>query len=132
MMANAPLVMVVEDNPANLRLLSMLLGKAGYSVCSANNAEDGIERIRVLKPALILMDMQLPGMDGLAATKAMKADPQIRGIPVVAITAFAMKGDEQRMRAAGCDGYITKPIRYREFLVEVGRQIEQARIANRQ
>jgi two-component system, cell cycle response regulator DivK len=124
MMPDAPLVMVVEDNPANLRLLSMLLGKAGYSVCSANNAEEGIERIRALKPALILMDMQLPGMDGIAATKAMKADPQIRAIPVVAITAFAMKGDEQRMRAAGCDGYITKPIRYREFLVEVGRQIK--------
>ena len=118
-----PLVLVVEDNPVNLRLARTILEKSGYTVASAEDAEQGLARARELKPALVLMDVQLPGKDGLAATRELKADPETRDIPVVAITAFAMPGDEERMRAAGCDGYIAKPIRYKEFLAEVARRL---------
>ncbi len=120
-----PLVLVVEDNPVNLRLARTILEKSGYAVESAGDAEQGLARARELKPALVLMDVQLPGKDGLAATRELKADPATRHIPVVAITAFAMQGDEERMRAAGCDGYIAKPIRYKEFLAEVARRLER-------
>jgi two-component system cell cycle response regulator DivK len=114
-------VLVVEDNPANMKLATLLLEHAGYGVLQAENAADGMALARERHPDLILMDIQLPGMDGLEATRLIKADAALQGIKVVALTAFAMKSDEQRMLAAGCDAYIAKPIQYREFLAEVAR-----------
>ena len=109
-------ILVVEDNPANMTLAVFLLQSAGHSVLSATNAEAGLTMARAEQPELILMDIQLPGMDGLQATGLLKADENTRAIPVIALTALAMKGDEERIRAAGCDGYIAKPMRYKEFL----------------
>lgn len=114
-------VLVVEDTPANMKLVCMLLGKAGYRVLQAGNAGDGIALAREHLPDLILMDIQLPGMDGLTATRLLKEAETTRHIKVVAVTAFAMKGDEEKMIAAGCDGYIAKPIQYKNFLAEVER-----------
>src|SRR5271163_439031 len=112
-------VLIVEDNATNLRLATFLLESAGHTVLSATDAEAGLTLARSEQPHLILMDIQLPGMDGLKATAQLKADPATRAIPVVALTALAMKGDEERIRAAGCDGYIAKPMRYREFLATI-------------
>jgi len=120
-------VLVVEDTAANMKLASMLLGKAGYQVFQANNATDGIALAREHLPDLILMDIQLPGMDGLTATRLLKAETATRDIKVVALTAFAMKGDEEKMIAAGCDGYIAKPIQYKSFLAEVARILASSR-----
>lgn len=114
-------ILVVEDNPVNMKLAAMLLEHAGYRVLRADNATDGIAAARAERPALVLMDIQLPGMDGLEATRRLKADAATADIKVVALTAFAMRGDEERIRAAGCDGYIAKPIEYRKFLAEVTR-----------
>ena len=112
-------VLVVEDNRANMKLATFLLESAGHTVISATDAEAGLALARTEQPGLILMDIQLPDMDGLEATMLLKADPATRAIPVIALTALAMKGDEERIRAAGCDGYIAKPMRYREFLAAV-------------
>lgn len=114
-------VLVVEDNPANMKLATVLLEGAGYRVLQAADADAGVALARSERPALILMDIQLPGTDGLQATRLLKADPATGAIPVVALTAFAMAGDEARMRDAGCDGYLAKPIQYRELLSEVAR-----------
>ena len=122
-----PAILVVEDNPANMKLAAMLLEGAGYRVLRAASAQEGIALARALTPQLVLMDIQLPGMDGLEATRALKADPATRAIPVVALTAFAMKGEEERIRAAGCDGYITKPYDYKLFLAEIARRLASAR-----
>lgn len=111
-----PRVLIVEDNPANMTLAVFLLQSAGHHVMTAVDAEAGLAIARAEQPDLILMDMQLPGMDGLEATTLLKADSVTRAIPVIALTALAMKGDEERIRAAGCDGYIGKPMRYKEFL----------------
>ena len=116
-------VLVVEDNPANMTLATFLLQSAGHSVVSAANAEIGLMLARAEQPDLILMDIQLPGMDGLEATGLLKADAATRAIPVVALTALAMKGDEERIRAAGCDGYIAKPMRYKDFLATVAQHV---------
>jgi two-component system cell cycle response regulator DivK len=116
-------VLVVEDNPTNMRLVVFLLRSVGHVVFSANDAEAGLTLAREQQPDLILMDIQLPGMDGLAATVALKADALTRSIPVIALTALAMKGDEARIRAAGCDGYIAKPMNYQEFLATVSAQL---------
>jgi two-component system, cell cycle response regulator DivK len=120
-------VLVIEDTPANMKLVTMLLEHSGYAVLQATDAPAGIALAREHHPQLILMDMQLPGMDGLEATRVLKTDPatqDIKAVRVVALTAFAMKGDEQRMLHAGCDGYIAKPIQYKDFLVEVARLLE--------
>lgn len=119
-------VLIVEDNPANMTLAVFLLESAGHSVLTATDAEAGLALARSAKPDLILMDIQLPGMDGLTATAQLKADEMTRAIPVVALTALAMKGDEERIRAAGCDGYIGKPMRYKEFLSAVATHLETA------
>ena len=116
-------VLVVEDNPTNMRLAVFLLRSVGHVVFSATDAEAGLTLARDQQPNLILMDIQLPGMDGLAATIALKADAATQSIPVIALTALAMKGDEERIRAAGCDGYIAKPMRYQEFLATVAEQL---------
>ena len=112
-------ILIVEDNPTNMALAVFLLGSAHYTVLQAVNAEAGLTLARSELPDLILMDIQLPGMDGLQATALLKADATTRAIPVIALTALAMKGDEERIRAAGCDGYIAKPLAYKEFLSTV-------------
>ena len=116
-------VLIVEDNPANMTLATFLLESAGHTVLSATDAEAGLTLARDEQPNLILMDIQLPGMDGLEATALLKRDDATRAIPVIALTALAMKGDEERIRAAGCDGYIAKPMRYKEFLATVAAQL---------
>ncbi|MES2180092.1 MAG: response regulator [Gemmatimonadota bacterium] len=116
-------VLIVEDNAANMKLAVFLLESAGHAVLSATNAEAGLALARTEHPALILMDIQLPGMDGIEATGILKRDDETKGIPVIALTALAMKGDEERIRAAGCDGYIAKPISYRDFLQTIAGQL---------
>jgi len=103
-------ILIVEDNPVNLKLIKVLLAKEGYSILAAGDAEEALKVIASERPRLILMDIQLPGMDGLTLTKKLKDDPATKGIAVVALTAYAMKGDEEKAKAAGCDGYLTKPI----------------------
>jgi two-component system cell cycle response regulator DivK len=119
-------VLVVEDNPANMTLATFLLKSAGYAVLTATDAEAGLALARSEQPDLVLMDIQLPGMDGLQACAILKKDQTTRDIPVIALTALAMKGDEERIRAAGCDGYIAKPLAYREFLATIGALIQKA------
>jgi two-component system cell cycle response regulator DivK len=116
-------VLVVEDNAANMALATFLLQSAGHTVLSATDAEAGLTLARVEQPDLILMDIQLPGIDGLAATRLLKGDGLTGAIPVIALTALAMKGDEQRIRAAGCDGYIAKPLVYKDFLAVIFAQL---------
>jgi two-component system, cell cycle response regulator DivK len=114
-----PTILIVEDNPTNMKLSTFLLESAEYDVLAAVNAEVGLTLAREGRPDLILMDIQLPGMDGLQATALLKADEATRDIPVIALTALAMKGDEERIRAAGCDGYVAKPIDYKDFLATI-------------
>ena len=116
-------ILIVEDNAANMKLAVFLLQHAGYTVLSAADAEAGLTLARNEHPDLILMDIQLPGMDGLAATALLKADEATRAIPVIALTALAMKGDEERILAAGCVGYLAKPMGYREVLASVATQL---------
>jgi CheY-like chemotaxis protein len=108
-MAGEP-VLIVDDHPANLKLARLLLAGEGYEVQTAGDAEEALAVLQTFRPRLILMDIQMPGMDGLELTRRLKADPALQGIVVLALTAYAMKGDEERARAAGCDGYISKPI----------------------
>ena len=119
-------ILIVEDNPANMKLAVFLLQHAGYAVLSATDAESGLALAREQHPDLILMDIQLPGMDGLAAIELLKRDEATRAIPVIVLTALAMKGDEARIREAGCDGYIAKPMRYQEVLSTVAAQLGRA------
>jgi len=121
-------VLVVEDNPANMTLATFLLKSAGYAVLSATDAEAGLALARAEQPDLVLMDIQLPGMDGLQACAILKKDATTRDIPVIALTALAMKGDEERIRAAGCDGYIAKPLAYREFLATVAARLQKSAV----
>ena len=116
-------ILIVEDNPTNMTLAVFLLQSAGHTVLSATDAEAGLTLARDELPNLILMDVQLPGMDGLEATSALKRDGTTRAIPVIALTALAMKGDEERIRAAGCDGYVAKPMRYKEFLATIAAEL---------
>ena len=120
-------VLVVEDNPANMTLAVFLLKSAGHTVLTASDAEAGLALARAeQRPDLILMDIQLPGIDGLQAISVLKQDAATRDIPVIALTALAMKGDEERIRAAGCDGYIAKPLAYREFLATIAARLPKA------
>jgi len=116
-------ILIVEDNPANMTLAVFLLESAGHSVIKSTDAEAGLTLARKEQPDLILMDIQLPGMDGLQATLLLKKDEATRNIPVIALTALVMKGDEERILAVGCDGYIAKPMRYREFLATVAEHL---------
>ena len=116
-------ILIVEDNPDNMFLTVILLESAGYTVLRATDAEAGLTLARAELPDLILMDIQLPGMDGLEATMQLKSDVATRAIPVLALTALAMKGDEERIRAAGCNGYIAKPMGSQEFLATVAGQL---------
>ena len=108
------LILIVEDNPRNLKMIRDILQLRGYTTLEAETGEAGVALARERQPALILMDVQLPGMNGRAATKALKADPSTQKIPVIAMTAFAMKGDRESLLADGFDGYIAKPINTRE------------------
>ena len=119
-------ILVVEDNAANMRLSTFLLESAGHTVVAAANAEIGLTLALDRRPDLILMDIQLPGMDGLQATGLLKKNEATRGIPVIALTALAMKGDEERIRAAGCDGYIAKPLAYKDFLAVVREHLAKS------
>ena len=124
-----PRILVIEDSPVNMALTVAILQNAGHSVLQADRAGLGLEMARSLQPDLVLMDLQLPDIDGLAATRLLKADPKTAALPVIALTASAMKGDEADTRAAGCDGYVTKPIRYKEFLAEVDSVLAQWRLS---
>lgn len=116
-MENA-LILVVEDNLSNVKFIELLLETAGYRVCAVGDAETAQKAIETMRPALILMDIQLPGMDGLTLTSLLKKEPATRDIPIVALTAYAMKGDKEKALAAGCDNYISKPID-RPYLLDV-------------
>ena len=120
------LILVIEDNALNMKLIKSLLQLGDYDVAEASDAESGIELAKKHKPDLILMDIQLPGMDGLHATQIISKNPELKEIPVVAITSYAMHGDEQKARSAGCIGYITKPINTRNFLEALEGYLEPA------
>ena len=119
-------ILVVEDNPLNLELVTDLLEAAGFIVCDARTAEEGCHAARELSPDLILMDLSLPGLDGLAATRTLRADPATAHLTIVALTAHAMKGDEALALSAGCDGYLAKPIDTRTFAAKVAAFIAAA------
>lgn len=108
-------ILIIEDNPANMKLASLLLLNVGHTLLCATDAETGLTLTRIHRPDLILMDIQLPGMDGLAATELLKKDPDTAAIPIIALTAMAMKEDQEKTRVAGCDAYIAKPLRYKEL-----------------
>jgi CheY-like chemotaxis protein len=121
-MTGAP-ILIVDDNASNTKLLAFVLTSKGYVVRTAASAAEALAVLDEFLPKLILMDIQLPGMDGLTLTRQLKADPRTSAIPIVAATAYAMKGDEQRAREAGCDGYITKPIDTRRLPQEIERYL---------
>ena len=124
-MAKGP-VLVVDDNPVNLKLVSLTLRVDGFDVITAADADEARAAIRKTAPRVILMDIQLPGTDGLALTRELKASSATREIPVVALTAYAMKGDEEMAIAAGCDGYIAKPIDTKTLSGIVDRYLTRA------
>jgi CheY-like chemotaxis protein len=117
-------ILVIEDQPLNLELVRDLLEMGGYAVLQAATAEEGLALARTAQPDLILMDISLPGMDGLTATRRLKEDPATQQIPVVALTAHAMRGDQEKAQAAGCAGYLTKPVDTRTFVPQVGNYLE--------
>jgi two-component system cell cycle response regulator DivK len=112
-------ILIVEDNPQNMKLAVLVLERAGHEILQANDAVTGIGLAKSCRPDLVLMDIQLPGMDGLTATRTLKSEASTAYIKIIALTAFAMKGDEKKMLEAGCDGYVSKPIRHNEFLKTV-------------
>jgi CheY-like chemotaxis protein len=116
---SVPKVLIVDDNALNAELVGIILRTAAMEVACAGDATVAMQCIRSFRPDLILMDVQLPGMDGLAFTRMIKGDPQLRHIPIVALTAYAMYTDEQKMREAGCDGYLAKPIDVATFAARI-------------
>ena len=118
-------ILVVDDNPANLRLLRLLLAAESYEVRTADGAEEAITILEDFRPRLILMDLQMPGMNGFELTRWLKADAETRDIIIVALTAYAMKGDEEKAREAGCDGYVSKPIDTRTLPALVAAHLAQ-------
>ena len=120
-------ILIVDDNEMNLKLLRWLLEKNGYEVHTAGDAKTARASVRAVRPRLVLMDIQLPDIDGLQLTREFKADPDLRDIPVVAVTSYAMKGDRQKSVDAGCDGYITKPIDTRQFPLEIEKYLRGRR-----
>ncbi|HYW56612.1 MAG TPA: response regulator [Polaromonas sp.] len=114
-------ILVIEDNPANMKLCCLLLSNAGHEALCAMDAEAGLTMARTALPDLVLMDIQLPGMDGLAATALLKQDPTTAAMPVIALTAMAMKDDQKKSEVAGCDAYIAKPLRYQELYAAIDK-----------
>jgi len=121
-MAGEP-ILIVDDNALNLKLARMVLAGEGYEIRTAADAQEALAVLRSFRPRVILMDLQMPGLDGFELTRRLKSDPATRGISVVAITAYAMKGDEERAREAGCDGYVTKPIDTRALPGVIARHL---------
>jgi len=119
-------ILIVEDNPANLKLATLMLNNHGYAVLQAEEGVAAIEIVRNRRPDLVLMDVQMAGMDGLTAAGILKSDPSTAVIPIIALTALAMRGDEEKILAAGCDGYIAKPFHYAELLDKVREMLERA------
>jgi CheY-like chemotaxis protein len=117
-------ILIVDDNPVNLKLVRVLLAGEGYDVLTATDAEEAMRLLREVRPRIILMDVQLPGIDGLELTRRLKADPATRDITILGLTAYAMKGDEEKIMAAGCDGYIAKPIDTRTLPAVIRRYLE--------
>lgn len=115
----ARVILIVEDEPRNRKLIRDLLQIKGYATLEATNGKQGVKIAREKKPDLILMDILMPVMDGLEATRILKADAETKDIPIIALTSYAMKADEERIRQAGCDEYITKPIDTREFVKKI-------------
>jgi two-component system, cell cycle response regulator DivK len=109
-------VLIVEDNPLNMKLFSAMVAAQGYQVLQASDGARGLDLAHQRHPDLIIMDIQLPGMSGLEVTLSLKADDDTRDIPIIATTAFALRGDEETIRASGCDGYMAKPIAISQFL----------------
>ena len=120
-------ILIIEDNEANTKLATLLLRKAGHAVLAASDAETGLTLARADHPDLVLMDVQLPGMDGLAATALLKKDPATSTIPIIALTALAMKEDQEKSVLAGCDAYIAKPLRYQELYATIDRLLFPSR-----
>lgn len=121
---NPATILVVDDNPTNLKLVSDVLEFESYTVLKAQDAEEAQSILAHTVPDLILMDIALPGMDGLTLTRLLKTDARTRNVHIVALTAFAMKGDDQKARQAGCDGYVTKPIDTRKLPQLVAQWLE--------
>lgn len=120
-------ILIVEDNPLNMELARDILEARGYTVLEANTAQEGIEAVQQHKPALVLMDVQLPGMDGLTATKLLRQDSTLSQVCIVALTAHAMKGDEEKVLEAGCNGYISKPIDTRQFPLQIADFLQKVK-----
>ena len=118
-------ILIVDDNPVNLKLVRILLVGEGYEVRTAADAEEALQVLKESTPRLILMDVQLPGIDGLELTRRLKTDPATRDIKILGLTAYAMKGDEEKILAAGCDGYIAKPIDTRALPRVIGHYLER-------
>lgn len=123
-MAGEP-ILIVDDNAVNLKLARRVLSGEGYVVRTAGDGEEALALLRSFHPRLILVDLQMPGLDGLELTRRLKANPATRGIAVVALTAYAMRGDEERAREAGCDGYVTKPIDTRTLPSVIARHLAE-------
>jgi CheY-like chemotaxis protein len=130
-MADGP-ILIVDDNPANIKLASFVLKSKGYRVRTASDAKEALIEIASFRPRLVLMDIQLPDIDGLELTRRLKAEPATRAIVVVAVTANAMAGDEEKARRAGCDGYITKPIDTRTLAATIDLYLNPPSEADRQ
>jgi CheY-like chemotaxis protein len=120
-------ILIVEDNTTNMEFTTLLLKKAGYSIVQAENAHCGLQKARLKLPDLILMDIQLPDMSGLDAVVLLKSALETQAIPVIALTALAMKGDEERCLAAGFDAYLSKPLRYKELWTMIKTQLQITR-----
>jgi two-component system cell cycle response regulator DivK len=123
---SGPTILIVEDNELNLKLLNDILEYHGYSILAARLGEDAIQLARRHTPSLIILDMQLPDISGLEAARRLKADEQTRAIPIIAVTAFALQGDEAKVIASGCDAYVSKPLNVAEFVGTVARYTRQA------
>jgi len=118
-------ILVVEDQEDNRQILRDLLGSAGFRMIEAHDGEEALTVARSERPNLILMDIQLPILDGYEATRSIKRDPELKHIPVIAVTSYALSGDEERAREAGCDGYVAKPYSTRHLLAKIGQFLEQ-------
>ncbi len=119
-------ILIVDDNTTNLKLVTYLMKAQGYDVTTATDAEAALATIQTARPRLILMDLQLPGIDGLELTRRLKGDPSTRDIIIIAVTAYAMKGDQERALAAGCDDYVTKPIDTRALPDTIAKHLRGA------
>ncbi len=119
----AKVILIVEDDPKSLKLIRDLLQLSGFTTIEATDGKQGVELAKSKKPDLILMDIMMPEMDGLEATRILKADATTGDIPILALTSYAMKGDEERILEAGCDGYLAKPYNIRELLKTVAEYL---------